>query len=70
MKTNKKIHYYLKLRIPMCHRQFFRRISQNREYIQSPCNDKKNHFILHFTNGIHIIIHNKVVLYLHEYKYE
>ena len=38
------IHYYLNLRIPMCHRLFFRRISQNREFNQTHCNDRRNPF--------------------------
>ena len=38
------IHYYLKHRIPMCHRLFFRRISQNKEYIRTHCNDLNNPF--------------------------
>ena len=42
--SNINICYYLKLRIPMCHRLFFRRISQNREYIQTHCNDRRNPF--------------------------
>ena len=41
---NINIHYYLKLRIPMNQRQFFRRITQNREYIQTFCNDRRNPF--------------------------
>ena len=36
--------YYLKHRIPMCHRHFFRRISQSKEYIQNFCNDINNLF--------------------------
>ena len=32
-------HFYLKLRIPIRHRQFFIKTSQNREYIQTFCND-------------------------------
>ena len=28
----------------MCYRQFFRKISQNREYIQTNCNDRRNRF--------------------------
>ena len=36
--------YYLKHRIPMCHRLFFRRISQSREYIKSSCDDINNPF--------------------------
>ena len=35
---------YLKHRIPMCHRLFFRRISQNKEYIENFCNDSNNLF--------------------------
>ena len=35
---------YLKSRIPMRHRLFFRRISQNKEYIENFCNDIKNPF--------------------------
>ena len=31
--------YYLKHRIPMCHRLFFRRISQSKECIENFCND-------------------------------
>ena len=36
--------YFLKLPIPMCHRLFFRRISQNEEYIENFCNDLNNPF--------------------------
>ena len=38
--------YYLKhrIRIPMCHRLFFRPISQNKEYIENFCNDVNNPF--------------------------
>ena len=35
--------YYLKHRIPMCHRLFFR-ISQSKEYIENFCNDISNPF--------------------------
>ena len=38
------IRYYLKFQIPMCHRQFFRVISQNREYVDNFCNDLNNPF--------------------------
>ena len=37
-------HYYLKHRIPMGQRLFFRRIAKNRDYIQSHCNDINNPF--------------------------
>ena len=40
------ISFYLKHRIPLMHRQFFKILSQNREYIQSHCNDRNNP--LHF----------------------
>ena len=42
--THINIHYYLKLRIPIMHRQFFRKLAQNREYIQTFCNDRRNPF--------------------------
>ena len=45
------ISYYLKSQIPMCHRQFFRVISQNRDYVENFCNDLENPFILHVRNG-------------------
>ena len=38
------IHYYLKLQIPFIHRQFFEKLSQNLEYIQTFCNDSNNPF--------------------------
>ena len=38
------IHCYLKLRIPTGQRLFLRRIAQNREYIQTFCNDGRNPF--------------------------
>ena len=43
-RSQKNIHYYPKLRIPMGHRLFFRRISQNCDYIQTHCNDRRNPF--------------------------
>ena len=41
--SNINIHY-LKLRIPIMHRQFFKILSQNREYIKTDCNDLYNPF--------------------------
>ena len=38
------IHYYLKHQIPMGQRLFFRRIAQNRDYIQTHSNDINNPF--------------------------
>ena len=40
------IHYHLRLGAPPLHRQFFKKISQNRDYIQTHCNDRRN--IFHF----------------------
>ena len=37
-------HYYLKHQIPMGHSLFFRRKSQNRDYTQNFCNDKRKSF--------------------------
>ena len=39
-----KIQYYLKLRIPIMHRHFFMKLSQNLEYVRRFCNDKTNPF--------------------------
>ena len=38
------ISYYLEFQLPMCHRQFFKVLSQNPEYVQTHCNDKYNPF--------------------------
>ena len=38
------ISYYFKFPMPMCHRQFFRVISQNRDYVENFCNDMENPF--------------------------
>ena len=38
------IRYQLKLGSPPLHSQFFRRISKNRDYIQTHCNDRRNPF--------------------------
>ena len=35
------IHFYLEFRIPIMHRQFFRIISQNPEYVKTFCNGLK-----------------------------
>ena len=47
VKTNKchtNIHYYLRLCIPIMHRHFFRKLSQNPDYIKTHCNDRNNPF--------------------------
>ena len=38
------ISYYLKFQIRICHRQFFKKISQNSDYIQNFLNDIENPF--------------------------
>ena len=38
------IHYHLRLGSPPLHRQFFIKISKNKEYIQTFCNDRRNPF--------------------------
>ena len=38
------IHYHLRLGAPPLHRQFFIKISKNRDYIQTHCNDRRNTF--------------------------
>ena len=41
------IHYHLRLGASPFHRQFFIKISQNRDYFQTHCNDRRNPF--HFS---------------------
>ena len=41
-RSNINIRYYLKFRIPIVHKQFFKIISQNAEYVKSHCNDITN----------------------------
>ena len=38
------IHYHLTLGAPPLHRQFFKKLAQNRDYIQTHCNDRRNTF--------------------------
>ena len=38
------IHYHLRLGAPPLHRQFFIKISKNKKYIQTQCNDRRNTF--------------------------
>ena len=38
------VSYYLKHRIPIMHRQFLKILSQNRDYVQTYCIDRKNPF--------------------------
>ena len=45
------ISYYPKSQIPMCHRQFFRVISQNRDYVKNFAMIQIILLILHVRNG-------------------
>ena len=42
--SNINIHYHLRLGAPPMHSQFFIKISNNKEYIQTYCNDRRNTF--------------------------
>ena len=42
--SNINIHYYLKFQTPIMHRQICRKLSQNRKYIQTHCNNINNPF--------------------------
>ena len=42
--SNINIQYHLRLGVSPLHRQFFIKISQNRDYIQTHCNDYRNPF--------------------------
>ena len=42
--SNKNIHFYLRLGLPPLHRQFFIKTSQNKDYIQTHCNDRRKPF--------------------------
>ena len=42
--SNINIHYHLLLGAPPLHRQFFKILSRNRDYIQTHCNDRRNPF--------------------------
>ena len=44
--SNINIHYHLRLGAPPMHRQFFIKISKNRDYIQTHCNNRRNTFHL------------------------
>ena len=42
--SNINIHYHLRLGAPPLHRHFFSKLTQNRDYIQTHCNDRRNTF--------------------------
>ena len=39
------ISYYLKQRIPIMHRQVFKMLFRNRDYVQTHCNHRNNPFL-------------------------
>ena len=43
--SNINLHYHLKLGASPLHRQFFIKISHNRDYFQNFCNDRRNTFL-------------------------
>ena len=58
--SSMNIHYYLKHQIPMGQRLFFRRIAQNRDYIQTHCIDINKPF--HFACRQWYSYHNQGIL--------
>ena len=42
--SNINIHYHLRIGLPPLYRQFCKKISQNRDNIQTYCNDRRNTF--------------------------
>ena len=42
--SNINKHYYLKFLIPIMRRQFFKKLSQNPDYVQTHCNHRNNPF--------------------------
>ena len=60
------IHYHLKLGSSRLYGQFFINISQNRDYIQTHCNDRRNSF--HFPCRQWYSQCNKVELHVFKYK--
>ena len=64
------VQYYLKLRIPMCHRLFFRRISQNHNFIPRYCNDLNIPFVFACRQCIHhVILYKYMNSYIQIIKY-
>ena len=54
-----KIHYHLRLGASPLHRQFFKNLAQNRDYIQTHCNDINNPF--HFACRQWFLYNNPVI---------
>ena len=68
--THNDFAVYLKLRIPMMHRHFFHKLAQNRAKFKLFAVIEEIFFILHFANGIYMIIHKDFVVYLHLFEYK
>ena len=69
--SNINIHYHLKLDASPLHRQLFRKLACNHDYIQTHCNDRNNPFQFacrqwySYNNpGIHTRIHIQILKYL------
>ena len=54
------IHYHLRLGASPLHRQFFKNLAQNRDYIQTHCNDRRNTF--HFACRQWFVYNNQGIL--------
>ena len=68
--SHENIHYYLKLRIPIMHRHFLRKISQNPENIQKHIVMMEEILLnLRVVDGNYLIIHNDFVVSLHVFVY-
>ena len=68
--SNINIHYHLRLGSPPLHRQFFNKISKNRDYIQTHCNDRRNSFDFACRRWYSYNIPQCDMVQLHKYKYE
>ena len=62
--SNINICYYLNFRIPMCHRQFLRNLSQNPEYVENFCNKLNNSFHFACWEEFCIIKQSKDTVYI------
>ena len=60
--------HYLKNRIPMCQKKFLPKISKNRDYIQTFCNDRRNPFHFAFYQW-YFVVYLHVFIYKNIYKY-
>ena len=61
---------HIKLRIPIMRRQFFTKLAQNREFIQTDCNNRRNPVHLACRQWYSYNNPQCFVVYLLEYKYK